>query len=158
MSASISHIRRTQAFVDNEVQGGVLRKIALHWILLFICNTMALMIWLRLFEQPDVGWAQTFEDCVMRFLPFFIVTCALLPAFVWDTLKLTNRFAGPISRLRVALRRASRGERVAPLHFRNKDYWAEIATNFNTMMARYQGDPVEPASPISSSGERPETD
>ncbi|MFK8111054.1 MAG: hypothetical protein AB8B91_02565 [Rubripirellula sp.] len=128
--------KRRKALVDPEVQGGILRKITVHWIVFFICNAMALMIWIRLFEQPDVGWGQTFSDTVRRFLPFFIITLALIPAFVWDTLKLTNRFAGPILRLRGALADASAGRAVAPLHFRNNDFWKEIAQNFNSVMDR----------------------
>jgi len=128
--------KRRKTLVDPEVQGGVLRKITLHWILFFICNTIALMIWIRLFEQPDADWGQTFGDTARRFMPFFIITMALIPAFVWDTLKLTNRFAGPILRLRQALAEASQGRAVAPLHFRTNDYWQEIAQNFNAVIAR----------------------
>ncbi len=151
MSASIRPVRRTRALVDSEVQGGVLRKITVHWILLFVCNTLALMIWLRLFERPDVGWGETLRECWTRFLPFFIVTCALIPAFVLDTLKLTNRFAGPISRLRVSLRAASEGRRVKPLHFRTTDYWAEIAENFNKVM-RLRGDQTPADATCEASG------
>ena len=128
--------KRRKALVDPEVQGGILRKIAVHWVIFFICNAMALMIWIRLFEQPDADWGQTFGDTLRRFLPFFIITIALIPAFVWDTLKLTNRFAGPILRLRSALADASEGRAVQPLHFRSSDFWQEIAVNFNKLMDR----------------------
>ena len=128
--------KRRKALVDPEVQGGILRKIAIHWVLFFICNAMALMIWIRLFEQPDADWGQTFGDTMRRFLPFFIITMALIPAFVWDTLKLTNRFAGPILRLRSALSDASAGRAVTPLHFRTNDFWQEIAQNFNSVIER----------------------
>jgi hypothetical protein len=133
-----SAARRSKTFVDPEVQGGLIRKIVFHWMLLFVCNSVALMIWLRLFEQPDASWGQTFSDCVRRFLPFFVITMALIPAFVWDTLKLTHRFAGPVVRLRAALADASRGRSVPPLHFRSNDYWAEIADNFNALLARLE--------------------
>lgn len=129
--------KRRRTLVDPEVQGGVLRKIAIHWVLFFICNALAMMIWIRLFEQPDAGWGQTLSDTLLRFLPFFIITMALIPAFVWDTLKLTNRFAGPILRLRSALADASAGRAVSPLHFRNNDFWQEIAENFNSVMRRH---------------------
>ena len=128
--------KRRKILVDPEVQVGVLRKIAAHWVLFFVCNAMALMIWVRLFEQPDANWGQTFSDTIRRFLPFFIITLALIPAFVWDTLKLTNRFAGPIRRLREALLNASQGRSVTPLRFRENDYWQEIAHHFNVMMER----------------------
>ena len=131
-----TNIKRRRALVDPEVQGGVLRKIAIHWVIFFICNALALMIWIRLFEQPDADWGQTFADTLRRFLPFFVITMALIPAFAWDTLKLTNRFAGPILRFRAALADASAGRAVETLTFRNNDFWQEIATNFNSVMKR----------------------
>ena len=132
--------KRRKILVDPEVQVGIIRKIAAHWVVFFICNAMALMIWVRLFEQPDADWGQTFADAVRRFLPFFVITLALIPAFVWDTLKLTNRFAGPILRLRGALLDASQGRAVAPLRFRENDFWQEIARNFNALMERQSED------------------
>ena len=132
-------IKRTKAMVAPEVQGGIIRKVAIHWILFFICNAIALMIWIRLFEQPDANWSQTFGDTLRRFLPFFIVTLALIPAFVWDTLKLTNRFAGPIMRLRGALADMREGKQVQPLHFRGSDFWQQMAGDFNAVAERVQG-------------------
>ncbi len=128
--------RRSRSFVDPEVQGGLLRKIAIHWTLLFGVNAMALVIWVRLFEQPEASWVATFGDCIRRFLPFFVITAVLIPAFIWDTLKLTNRFAGPILRLRVALAAAARGQAVEPLHFRNSDFWQAMANDFNGLVQR----------------------
>ncbi len=146
---SSTTIKRRKALVDPEVQGGILRKIAIHWVLFFICNAIALMIWIRLFEQPDANWGQTLGDTLRRFLPFFIITMALIPAFVWDTLKLTNRFAGPISRLRGALADASAGRAIAPLQFRTNDYWKEIAQNFNSLMERCAV-PIDAASELTA--------
>jgi len=133
---STTTTKRRKTLIDREVQGGVLKKVAIHWVLFFICNAIALTIWIRLFEQPDADWGQTFGDTLRRFLPFFVITLALIPAFVWDTLKLTNRFAGPIYRLRTALADANAGRAVAPLQFRTNDYWKEIAQNFNAVIAR----------------------
>lgn len=138
-------MKRTKAFIDPEVQGSVLRKIAIHWVLFFICNTVALVIWIRLFEQPDVAWGQTFGDTMRRFFPFFVITACLIPAFVWDTLKLTNRFAGPIMRLRGALSDAKAGKHVKPLHFRGSDFWQQIAGDFNSVIEKVQGPAEKPA-------------
>lgn len=136
--ADSSNNRRTRALVDPEVQGGLIRKIAIHWALLFVCNSLALVIWLRLFEQPDANWSETVSQCSRRFFPFFLISMTLIPAFVWDTLKLTNRFAGPVRRLRAALADAGQGRAVAPLKFRSNDFWGEIAENFNSLAARAQ--------------------
>ena len=133
---SASTIKRTKTLVDPEVQGTILRRVAFHWVVFFFCNAIALVIWIRLFEQPDADWGTTFSDTLRRFLPFFIITAALIPAFVWDTLKLSNRFAGPVSRLKGALADAGAGRAVAPLKFRGSDFWQSIAKDFNTVMQR----------------------
>lgn len=125
---------RRKTVVDPEVQGGIMRKFAIHWAIFFVCNSIALMIWVRLFEQPDADWGQTFSTTFKRFLPFFVITIALVPAFVWDSMKFTNQFAGPILRLRNAMLDASRGRAVPPLHFRSSDFWQEVATSFNRLM------------------------
>ncbi|WP_250931256.1 hypothetical protein [Aporhodopirellula aestuarii] len=128
--------KRTRTVIDREVQYGVIWKIAVHWMALFACNSIALVIWVGLFEQPDLSWKQTLSDSFRRFLPFFVITAALIPAFVVDTLKLTNRFAGPISRLRSELSNAAEGRPVRHLKFRDNDFWREIADGFNALIDR----------------------
>ncbi len=127
-------VKRTRTLVDTEVQGSLIRRVALHWLVFFLCNTLALLFWVRLFEHPEGPWSETFGDTFRRFLPFFVITIALIPAFVWDTLKLSHRFAGPITRLRNALKDLTEGRAVAPLKFRENDFWQEIAANFNEAM------------------------
>lgn len=135
-SSPVTHRDRSTTVVDRTVQYGVVKKIALHWLILFVCNSVALLLWLRLFEQPDLSWQQSFEDCIRRFLPFFLISMALLPAFVLDTLKLTNRFAGPIMRLRTEIVNAAEGRPVQKLTFRNNDFWKDVADSFNRMTQR----------------------
>ncbi|MEM0926141.1 MAG: hypothetical protein AAGJ83_08900 [Planctomycetota bacterium] len=137
--------KRSRTLVDSEVQGSLIRRVALHWVLFFLCNTIALTFWVRLFEHPDGDLSESFIATVRRFLPFFIITAALIPAFVWDTLKLSHRFAGPIARLRSTLLDLKEGRAVAPLKFRDSDFWQEIAKNFNDVMSLRQPNPSEAA-------------
>ena len=129
-------IKRSQTVTDKQVQYGVIHKLAMHWAVFMVCNTFALFAWVSLFEQPGTGWRETTAECVRRFLPFFVISVALIPAFVLDTLKLTNRFAGPISRLKIEIANAAAGRPVKPLTFRTGDYWCEIAESFNSMASR----------------------
>jgi hypothetical protein len=136
--AQINHSRRTRTFVDPEVQGGLLRKITLHWVVLLTVNAMMLVVWTRLFEQPEIGWQDTMTACFQRFLPFFVISIAIAPAFLWDTLKLTHRFAGPALRFRAALSDAAQGRPVAPMNFRHSDFWQEMADDFNILLERQE--------------------
>lgn len=111
-----------------------MRRVSLHWLLFFVGNSVALLMWVKLFEMPDEPWMEVFQTAFRRYLPFIICSTLLLPAFVWDTVKLTTRFAGPIYRLRSALKQVASGERIKPIHFRHGDFWNEIATNFNRVV------------------------
>ncbi len=130
--------RRATLVADPVVQFGLLRRIAIHWLLLFACNAVGLLLWVRLLELPDQPWGQSAAVVMQRFLPFFLITAAVLPAFVVDTLKLTNRITGPIRRLRGDLNRAAAGQPVDKLKFRTGDYFAEIAEPFNRIVDRLE--------------------
>lgn len=126
--------KRTRTLVDLQVQLGLVRHLAVHWIVFFLVNTCALVIWTRLFQRPDLTWGESIAETGRQFFPFFVVTAALIPVFAWDSLKLSHRFAGPISRLRRTLLDIKAGRAVAPLKFRETDFWQEIASDFNEVM------------------------
>ena len=58
----------------------------------------------------------------------------MLPVFVYDTMKLSNRIAGPVVRLRSTMDQIRKGENTASLQFRDGDYWQEMADEFNEMV------------------------
>lgn len=126
--------KRTRTLVDLQVQLGLVRHLVMHWMVFFLVNTCALVIWIRLFQRPDLTWGESISETGRQFFPFFVVTAALIPVFAWDSLKLSHRFAGPISRLRKTLLDIKAGRAVVPLKFRETDFWQEIASDFNEVM------------------------
>ena len=54
----------------------------------------------------------------------------------YDLLKLTNRFAGPVYRVRVTLEHLVRGETIRPVKFRDGDFWCDLAPKLNVLAAR----------------------
>ena len=132
--------RRSQVVSDQEVQGGIFRRVGLQWITLLFANAVGMTMWVRLFELPDTPWSVTFEETFYRYIPFFLISVALLPAFIWDINRTTSRFAGPINRLRRALSDAASGRTVEPLQFRSNDFWKQIAGDFNTLLMKQRKD------------------
>jgi hypothetical protein len=59
---------------------------------------------------------------------------------LYDTLKLSHRFAGPIVRLRNGLSAWGDGKEVQPIKFRQNDFWNELADHFNRAVERTQRD------------------
>jgi hypothetical protein len=72
--------------------------------------------------------------------PALVASFLLLPLVVIDIIRISHRFAGPLVRMRAAMRSLARNERVAPISFREDDFWLEFAQDFNAVAARLQRD------------------
>ncbi len=80
---------------------------------------------------------QPFGEAVMTALsaqgPLMCVMLILMPVFLRDTLKLSNRFAGPMYRLRTVLSEMSEGGDGYRIKFRMGDFWQSTAGDFNVV-------------------------
>ncbi len=132
--------RRKRVLVDRQIQGTLGLRIVTHWVLFFVVSvsvTAALRI------LTNVGHTSGWElaSIVLRDqIGPGVVLLALLPWFVLDSLKLSNRFAGPMVRLRGAIRQLTSGEDVPPVTFRKGDFWREVADDFNLLRQRVLAD------------------
>ena len=126
---------RKSVFVDPTVQGALIVKIVLYWAVCLISVTATLLCW-RIVVSP--GWPVHVQlaDLWSHYGPAAIAAILLLPLMIVDSVRLSNRFVGPLLRLRRSLRELARGEAVEPLEFRGADFWQEIADEFNAVRAR----------------------
>jgi len=62
---------------------------------------------------------------------------ALFPAFMLDTIRFSNRFVGPIARVRRHLRQLGEGN-TERCSFRDNDFWSELANEFNSVAERVE--------------------
>lgn len=120
--------KRRSYLADREVQGPLLRQSLTQWFVFAVFGTILFAIFQLLLggdlrepasQRLHVIWpvaASLFASLLM-----------LLPKFVNDSLKLSNRFAGPIVRLRNTLRSIGEGKPYKKISFRNADFWQEIA-------------------------------
>ncbi len=131
--------RRSRKLVDYEVQSSLVVRLCLHWALYMVATAIAMFLWIRLFEAPVDSLADTAKRFWNTFVPLLIVALALLPVFVLDAVKLSNRFTGPIFRLRKTLASLAAGNTARPLEFRSNDFWRSLAEDFNRVV------PVTPA-------------
>jgi nitrogen fixation/metabolism regulation signal transduction histidine kinase len=131
----MAHPRRTKHFIDSNVQGALARRILFHW-LVFMLVTSVVSFVLQVLADPfrplsahaqNMWWAQG---------PFLLVMVFLLPVFVLDTIKLSHRFAGPIFSLRRAIQEVAQGNPPRKLKFRRRDFWHDLAQDYNTMLVR----------------------
>lgn len=127
--------QRKKKYVDPEVQGALARRIGLHWILYTIVASV-LVVGLKLLADPFTPLTEHAIDAWWTYGPLLLVLITLTPIFIYDSVKLSNRFTGPVMRLRQAARSLAAGEPVEPLKIRNGDYWQELAEDFNRILSR----------------------
>lgn len=136
--------RRSRKFVDFEVQVSLLRRITIHWLVFIIANAMALFFWSRLIQDPLGTWSEQVAIFASQFAPVLFVSLALLPVFLLDAARLSNRFTGPILRIRRALIEISAGKKPEAIHFRQGDFWKSLAADYNLAMG-VTNDPTQSA-------------
>jgi hypothetical protein len=129
-------IRRRQLFVDSKVQGALVMRVLLYWIVCLITITLMLLCW-SIIRTPRMFYTH-FDDMWFHYGPALIASFILLPMVILDIVRLSNRFAGPLVRLRRAMRALAQGEEVRAIHFRENDFWQEFADEFNAIAARMQ--------------------
>ena len=134
--AQVKRLRK-HLFVDPKVQGALAARIVLYWIVCLISITLMLLCW-RIVTGPPRMFATHFEEMWFSYGPAAIASFILLPLVIVDVLRLSNRFVGPLVRLRRSMRQLGRGEDVEPIEFRETDFWPEFADEFNAIRLRLQ--------------------
>jgi nitrogen fixation/metabolism regulation signal transduction histidine kinase len=93
---------------------------------------------LQVLSDPFRPLGYHFANVWITHGPFLIVTVFLLPVFVMDSIKLSNRFAGPIYSLRRAIREIAQGQPARKIKFRRRDFWHDLADDYNAMLLRLE--------------------
>jgi hypothetical protein len=93
--------------------------------------------WTALDGSPEsVGeWGRQFWH---QYAPMFVVSMLVLPLVLLDLLIMSNRYAGPLLRLRRVMKQLANSEPVAPIRLRRRDLMQEFAEDFNKVLRRVQ--------------------
>jgi hypothetical protein len=172
-----SQYKRTRLLVNRRVQGRVLLRVLYLWGLyhFVLWNVMFFFRFIQYCgERLTGGQARTFSDLFAEFFDnhYSLLICAVivLPYLVWDVLKLTHRFVGPLIQFQRCLTRMTNGEHVAEVKIRKHDFLGELQDSFNEFLrspyapgwhrqVRLPGVPESgPASPICDDAEAVKVD
>lgn len=128
-------------FVDKKVQGALLVRAVRYWLLsVVVVGTLIILGWM--FITPGmVVLVQLRQQLPLFFgglLVSLLASLAVLPLILYDMMRMSNRFVGPMYRLRKAMQQAADGQSVEPLAFCDQDYWQEFAEASNLMNEQLQ--------------------
>lgn len=128
--------QRKRFYVDPVVQGALLRRLMLHWLYVLVALFTCLLIGQVLSSGADNTLREHLLAMWQKYGMLLVVLLCLFPAFAYDSVKLSNRFAGPVFSLRQALKKLGDGQDIPPLSFRKGDYWTEMAGDLNRVAQR----------------------
>ncbi|MEZ6135663.1 MAG: hypothetical protein R3C53_12205 [Pirellulaceae bacterium] len=136
-------IKRRRFLVDRQVQCALGLRIATHW-LIFLLASLVITTVLRTMGSLDQAnlWSNIGSALAEQTI-MITVALALLPWFVHDSLSLSNRFAGPMVRLRSAIKALRQADGTDPIKFRNGDFWFDVAEEFNDLRKQVMLDRAE---------------
>ena len=139
--------RRSQLLVHRGVQGWLLLRIVVYVGCAVLFVTASLLVWQLAVRGPARWNHNHLRDIWNQYAPVFVSVAVLVPLFVYDMLRFSNRFMGPLYRLHRSLEALGRGEEVRPIRFREDDLLHEMADAFNQVLRRVQQQESESARP-----------
>ena len=151
-------VKRQRLFVDKSVQGALVRRVAMYWIvacwgIFCVLAGFPIGVTLAIGAQDGLTVGSLLYQSWLDFWPSLIASFIVLPVIVWDLLRLSHRFVGPMIRLRNGMRDLADGKQVHSIAFREGDFWCEFADEFNRVAAR-----LEAATPTGGSEQISGTD
>jgi methyl-accepting chemotaxis protein len=129
--------RRRKMFVDSSVQGALVARVTMYWVHFLVAVAFLTTCWV-----VYTGNARNSGELAARVWqycgPPLIASLLLLPLVILDCIRITNRFVGPLIRLRRGMRELAEGQEPQPILFRKHDYWQDLATDFNNVCREVQ--------------------
>ncbi len=125
---------RKKLYVNRQVQGALILRSVLHWYF-YMCAILLTVVVFTVIRDPSQLAIKLVFKSFIYFSPAIIASVVLLPFFIYDILKASNKVAGPIHRLRHEMKKVTSGENIKALRFCDGDHWADLAEEFNLMAA-----------------------
>jgi hypothetical protein len=130
-------LSRRQLFVDPKVQGALILRLLGYWAVTILTTIAMVFCWRVAISAPQPLSAH-FGDMSVFFGPALVASLLLAPLIVVDCVRSSNRFAGPLYRMRRCMRDLVEGVPVPPVNLRDGDFWADVADEFNAVSAKLQ--------------------
>jgi len=131
----MAKFRRKRLYIDPKIQGTLLVRTTVYWLLCLFTASSVLAVWMTI-TGPARPLRHPFHDFWNEFGPAFIFATLMLPVALFDLLRLSNKIAGPMYRLRNELHKLAMGEPARPIELRSGDFGTDLAQEFNAVLRR----------------------
>ena len=122
-------------FVDPAVQGALIKRVVIYWLVCVITISLFILCSWILIGRAGIFYTHL-DDLWFYYAPAVVASLLLLPLLVTDIIRLSNRFVGPLVRLRRGMRAIACGEEAPEIKFRDNDFWKDFAEEYNAVVRR----------------------
>ncbi len=130
-------IKRQNWFVDAELQSTILVRAVTYWAAVVLLM-LAAPATIQSFLQPQMTLSEHLSVTWRLLWPVLVVLTLILPLAIHDVLKFTNRFVGPVYRLRREFDNYMNLGEISQFTIRKNDFWKELVEGFNHLAAHVQ--------------------
>ncbi len=127
-------VLRQKVWIDTRVQGVLIGRIVLYWVSAMLYVSLGSACF-QYYQHPTWTLAKHFENLFTQFWPWLPSAILCLPLIIFDIVRLSNLFVGPIYRLRQHLDELNQDPNCRALKFRDDDYWQELAEPIHCLQA-----------------------
>jgi hypothetical protein len=134
--------KRTRLWVDSPLQWRLMGRLTLYLVACSLVLFHVAFFYDILANLPEVlnrGVLEFYVDFFARQTPLYIALIVVLPIFLYDMIKFSNRFAGPLYRFRRTMEAMIAGKPVTPVKIRKRDLHRDWLPTFNALIGKWNG-------------------
>ncbi len=121
---------RTKLLIDRDVQMAIVARVIFYWAGCSCFISMPLVIG-RFLLEPEVLIIDQIANVFYEHWSIYLVLFVMLPFAIYDALRLSNRFAGPVFQIRKSLVNYNQTGRFTRVAIRKDDFWHDLADEVN---------------------------
>ena len=127
--------KRFQLLVDPITQKSLLMRATFYWMTSLTLMGLLMSIQIGL-AHSSLTFDEKFAKVLEAIGPAMLAALFLLPLFLFDCVRFSNRFAGPIRRIRGHLKQLAETGKTEELKIRQGDFWCDLAEEVNRVAER----------------------
>ena len=135
----MSRSRRNQIVTDQPVQGELLFRAIIYWCFCMVMLEISVIGWLYM-NEPSLPLSQLVWQSLEMNGPAFFCSIFLLPLILFDLLRVSSRFAGPVQSVRLTLRQLAEGKPARRVYLRRDDFWQDLAHFANVVADKVEAE------------------
>jgi hypothetical protein len=139
-SAMKAQFKRTRIWIYPSLQSAMLLRLMFYLVSCTLFLFHVAFLYEVIVNVPDVlsrGVLAFYLDFCIRLVPLFVALIFVAPIFLYDMVKFSHRFAGPLYRFRKTVEAMAAGKPVEPVKIRKRDLLFDWVSPFNALIRRW---------------------